>query len=167
MQAVFPAFESLSTRLIAAFMPLVKGSQAEVMAVTADLDLSLSQGRILLELEKADEALAVNDIAARISLSIAATGRAIDALHRSGLLTRREDGTDRRIKRISLTQSGASIIAEIVQVKRQVTDRFVAALTDDERIALEGAVATIAALTAKHFQAAKGSLASVTPAQEP
>jgi hypothetical protein len=60
-----------------AFLPLIKGSQAEIMAVTADLDLTLSQGRILLELERTGEALAVNDLASRISLSIAAAGWAI------------------------------------------------------------------------------------------
>jgi hypothetical protein len=68
-----------------AFLPLIKGSQAEIMAITADLDLTLSQGRILLELERTGEALAVNDLSSRISLSIAAAGLAIDALYRSGL----------------------------------------------------------------------------------
>jgi DNA-binding MarR family transcriptional regulator len=60
-----------------ALLPLIKGSQAAIMAVTADLDLTLSPGRILLELERTGEALAVNDLASRISLSIAAAGRAL------------------------------------------------------------------------------------------
>ena len=152
---------------MAALLPLIKGSHAKVMGVTAELDLTLSQGRILFELERAGKALAVNDLASRISLSIAAAGRAIDALYRSGLLTRREDDIDRRIKRISLTDRGSAVIAEIQEVRRQVVERFVAALTDDERIALEGAVATIAALTSAHFPAVAGSSGTVSPPQEP
>jgi DNA-binding MarR family transcriptional regulator len=136
------------------------------MAVTADLDLTLSQGRILLELERTGEALAGNDLASRISLSIAAAGRAIDALYRSGLLTRREDEIDRRIKRIGLTDRGSIVIAEILHVRRQVAERFVSDLNDDERIALEGAVATIAALTPAHFRAICGSCDSTSSSKE-
>lgn len=121
------------------------------MAATADLDLTLSQCRILFELERAGEDLPVNDLAARISLSIAATGRAIDSLYRSEVLTRREDEIDRRVKRIGLTSHGRSVIAKIMQVRRQGAERLVAALNDAERTALEQAVETISTLIAIHL----------------
>ncbi len=141
----------LAARLMEAFVPMFKGSQAEIMAATADLDLTLSQCRILLELERAEEDLPVNDLAARISLSIAAAGRAIDALYRSGVLTRREDDVDRRIKRIGLTDRGRSVIATIMQVRKQGAERLVAALNDTEYAALEEAVETIATLISAHL----------------
>ena len=150
-----------------AFLPIIKGSQAEIMAVAADLDLTLSQGRILLELERAGEDLAVNDLAARISLSMAATGRAIDALYRAGLLTRREDDLDRRIKRIGLTDRGHSTITTIMQARRQVAENFVAALNEAERAALEAAVTTIAALTSTHLPLLHGSCDSAASEREP
>jgi len=151
MQTKLSRSDALAAKLILAFLPVFKGSQAEIMAATADLDLTLSQCRILLELERAGEALPVNDLAVRISLSIAATGRAIDMLHRSGILTRREDDVDRRIKRIGLTDKGLSVIATITQVRNQGAERFVAALNDSEQAALEVAVGTIASLISTHL----------------
>jgi DNA-binding MarR family transcriptional regulator len=112
------------------------------------------------------EKLAVNDFASRISLAIAA-GRAIDALYRSGPLTRREDEIDRRIERIGLTDRGSIVIAEILHVRQQVAERFGSDLNDDERIALEGAVATIAALTSAHFPVIRGSCDSTSSSKEP
>ena len=152
---------------MAAFLPLIRGSQAEILAVTADLDLTLSQGRILLELERAGEGLAVHDLASCISLSMAATGRAVDALYRSGLLTRREDTIDRRIKRIGLTDHGRAVLTEIMQVRWRTAERFVAMLSDDERVALESAVTTIAALTAVHLPITHGSSDTASSAEQP
>jgi hypothetical protein len=42
--------QSLSQRLIAAIMPLMKGSQAEVMSATAEFELTMSQLRMLFVL---------------------------------------------------------------------------------------------------------------------
>jgi DNA-binding MarR family transcriptional regulator len=166
MQTNLSESGELATRLMEAVMPLMKDRQAEIMAVTADFDLTLSQGRILFELGLAGEDLAVNDLATRISLSIAATTRAIDALFRSGLLSRREDDIDRRVKRIGLTSRGHEIIGKILRAKRQTVERFVARLTDDERTALEAAVATIGALTSAYFPATR-DLCDAAPSREP
>lgn len=141
---------TLSGRLIAAMMPLVKGSQAEVVAATAEFDLTLTQLRILFMLEHAGSDLAVNVLAEGVGLSMAATGRAADAMVRSGLLTRREDDSDRRIKRIGLTAAGRKPILQISRVRRRAVDRFVARLDATEHAALEQAVATLDALVAKH-----------------
>jgi DNA-binding MarR family transcriptional regulator len=159
--------QTLAARLLEAFLPLIKGSQAEVMAVTAELDLSLSQLRILFELERTGKDLAVNDLAERISLSMAAAGRAIDALFRSGLLSRREDENDRRIKRIGLTDRGRSIIAEIMRLRHQTAERFVNALNAEERADLEKAVATVAALIAAHSPAIHGECCTPSSSKEP
>ncbi|NHO32160.1 MarR family winged helix-turn-helix transcriptional regulator [Acetobacter fallax] len=148
-----PPDETLATRLMDALKPLVRNNQAEIMALTAELDLTLSQGRILLELSKAEEDLANTDIATRITLSVAATTRAVDALYRSGLVTRREDEADRRIKRIGLTNQGRAIISAIMEIKRRSVERFIAALSSDERTALDAAVNTIATLTATRWPA--------------
>ena len=43
-----------------------------------------------------------------MGLSPAATGRAVDALVRAGLVTRRDDDADRRVKRLALTHDGHS-----------------------------------------------------------
>jgi DNA-binding MarR family transcriptional regulator len=151
MHASSSSRDPLADRLITALTPLLKGGQAEVMAATSEFDLTLSQLRMLFVLENAEQDLAVNELAERVSLSVAAAGRAIDGMVRAGLMSRREDDSDRRIKRIGLTDSGRQAIARISDARRLSTERFVARLSAAERAALEGALETISALAAEHM----------------
>jgi DNA-binding MarR family transcriptional regulator len=145
--------DPLVAALIMAIFPLLKDSQTEVMTATAEFDLTLSQLRMLFVLDKARTDLAVNELADQVSLSMAAAGRAVDGLFRTGLLSRREDPLDRRIKRIGLTDAGKRAIEQIGAARRHSVERFVDALNETERAALTAAVATLGALTRKHFPA--------------
>jgi len=148
-----PDMDPLVVALIMAVAPLIKDSQTEVMTITAELDLTLSQLRMLFALDRARTDLAVNELADQVSLSMAAAGRAVDGLVRGGLLSRREDPLDRRIKRIGLTAAGKRAIDQIGAARRHSVERFVDALNETERAALTAAVATLGALTRKHFPA--------------
>lgn len=55
MQKKSQPVEMLAAKLMEAFVPMFKGSQSEIMAATADLDLTLSQCRIIFELDRAGE----------------------------------------------------------------------------------------------------------------
>jgi DNA-binding MarR family transcriptional regulator len=143
--------DSLAHRLIAAIMPLMKGSQAEVMAATAEFDLTLTQLRMMFVLERAGQDLAVNELAESVVLSVAAAGRAVDAMVRVGLLSRREDDIDRRIKRIALTAAGHKAIARIGLARSRAVATFVRKLDAQERAALDAAVVTLGALTSAHI----------------
>lgn len=158
--------DTLAGRLIASMMPLVKGSQAEVVTATAEFDLTLTQLRILFLLEHAGHDLAVNVLADGVGLSMAATGRAVDAMVRTSLLSRREDESDRRIKRIGLTAAGRKPIVQISRARRQAVDRFVAKLDATEHAALDNAVATLGALIAKHI-APPGAAGATASCAEP
>ena len=151
---------ALAARLVEAILPLIRDSQAEIMAVTAELELTLSQQRIVFELRQAGAPLAVNDVAERISLSLPATGRAIDALYRSGMVSRREDEADRRIKRIALTELGHATMARVAQVRQRAVEHFVAGLTVEQCAELDAAVAVLATLTSSRFPAFDGGCAS-------
>ena len=151
MHKIPPGMDPLAVDLLNAIVPLIKGSQPEVMAATDEFDLTLSQLRMLFVLDHADVDLAVNELADRVSLSMAAAGRAADALVRSGLLSRREDDIDRRVKRIALTVAGRAAIEKIGAARRLATERFVRALGDADRTALAAAVATLTRLTHAHF----------------
>jgi len=163
------ANDSLAHRLIAAIMPLMKGSQAEVMSATAEFELTMTQLRMLFVLEHAGRDMAVNELAEQVGLSMAATGRAVDIVVRTGLLSRREDESDRRIKRIGLTESGRAAIVQIGQARRRAVEAFVAKLDADERAALDAAVATLGALTSLHLPLPSGihapSSCAVTPSK--
>jgi DNA-binding MarR family transcriptional regulator len=138
-------------------MPLIKDSQAGVATVMAGFDLTFSQLRMLWILDHAGSDLAVNELAEQVSLSLPAAGRAVDGMVRVGLLTRREDEVDRRIKRIGLAEPGRAALEKIGRARGQSADRFVVALSDEERTALAGALATLGALTRKHFAVPTGT----------
>src|SRR4051794_26534307 len=72
----------------------------DAFQAVADLDLSLSQVRALMVLDHHGP-LTVGALAAHVGLSQPATSRAVEALQRSGLVTRAEDLVDRRVKRVA------------------------------------------------------------------
>lgn len=148
-------------------MPLIKGSQAEVMSATVEFELSMTQLRMLFVLEHAGCDMAVNELAEQVGLSMAATGRAVDIVVRTGLLSRREDESDRRIKRIGLTESGRAAIVQIGQARRRAVEAFVARLDAGERAALDAAVATLGALTSLHLPVPGGTHAPLSCAVTP
>lgn len=153
---VNPAADSidpLASQLAGAVLTLMKGSQHEAMEIMAELDLSLSQLRILFILDHTEQDLAVNQFADRLSLSMAATGRAIDGLHRGGLVSRREDAVDRRVKRIALTDAGTAATGRIAAVRVRSVQRIVDALSPAEREQLEAAATTLSTVLANHLPA--------------
>ena len=111
----------------------------------------MTQLRMLFVLEQAGRDMAVNELAEQVGVSMAATGRAVDIVVRTGLLSRREDESDRRIKRIGLTESGRAAIVQIGLARRRAVEAFVAKLDPDERAALDAAVATLGELTTRHL----------------
>ena len=83
-----------------------------------DFDFSLPQLAVLLLLEDADE-LTVKRVAALLKRSISATSRLLDQLVVRGLVSRHEDGRDRRSKLVALTQPGR-IFMEMVEQRHVV-----------------------------------------------
>src|SRR6187402_4007894 len=160
MHKLPPGTHPLAAELMGVLMPLIKDSQAGVAAVMAGFDLTFSQLRMLWILDHAGSDLAVNELAEQVSLSLPAAGRAVDGMVRIGLLTRREDEVDRRIKRIGLAEPGRETLEKIGRARGQSADRFVEALSKEEQAALAGALATLGALTRKHFAAPTGASCS-------
>jgi DNA-binding MarR family transcriptional regulator len=143
--------DALTGRLCGTLMHLFKGGNHGAMNAIGEYELTLSQLRALFVLENSEHDLAVNEIADQVGLSMAAMGRAIDALHKNGLVQRREDEADRRIKRITLTEQGATAIERIGQARMAGIRTFVDQLDEQERDQLTAAVDTLDALTAKHL----------------
>jgi DNA-binding MarR family transcriptional regulator len=153
MQVDHLSGDPLATRFFEVLVRMVKGSQHQAMAITADYDLTLTQLRLLHVLDHAAQALPVSALGDAVELSVAATGRAVDALHRSGLVSRTEDQADRRIKRIALSDAGIDALDRITRARFSAVSDFVDALNADERAALDGAVGTLAELASRHLPA--------------
>ena len=119
---------------------LMRSTQGDVFDLAGELDLTLSQLRVLYVLAPAEDAPALGGLASAVGLSIAATGRAVDALVRSGYVSRAEDAADRRIKRHALTAEGRRAMERLAEARRAGVRRFVATLDDADRERLAAAL---------------------------
>lgn len=143
--------DPVAARLAGVMLAIMKGNQNEVMQVTAEFDLSLSQLRALFVLDHASGPLAVNQLADALGLSMPATGRAVDALHRTGLVSRNEDAVDRRVKRIALSETGQGVLTRIAEARAAAVQNLFSRLTPAELAAVTAATDTLDEIVAKHL----------------
>lgn len=113
---LFGVLDEFVTRVMSA-------SEPESMDALVALDLSFSQVRMLFVLSWSDD-LPINELAERLSLSVATTGRNVDQLVTQGLVHRREDESDRRIKRVSLSEAGRTVATTHIECKRDHLRKF-------------------------------------------
>ena len=109
-------------------MRLLGMGESESMDTLVAMDLSFSQVRALFVL-----AIAINEVAECLRMSVAAAGRNIDQLVCQELVLRREDPEDRRIKRVSLTESGRSLVSRHLEDKRDELRAFAGRLDQPDR----------------------------------
>jgi DNA-binding MarR family transcriptional regulator len=62
---------------------------------------------------------------------------------RNGLVTRRDDDQDRRVKRLALTDDGLAAVGRITEARVAGLARLVDHLDDDQRAALSSALAPL------------------------
>lgn len=123
----------------------MRTAQSEVFQVVEELELSMTQLKILHILDGADRELTPSELAQFVGLSPAAAGRAVDAMTRAGIVSRREDDTDRRVKRLALTEVGSTAVARITAARLQGLNRVVQTLDPAQRAALSAALAPLLA----------------------
>jgi DNA-binding MarR family transcriptional regulator len=145
MQATAVSAAQLTGELADFLRLAIRPGQDEALRLAAELDLSMSQLRALFVLDGNDAELAVNELAERIGLSMAATGRALDHLVRTDLVSRREDQDDRRVKRIAITPRGRRAMSGLARAKRAGLRRFADGLDHAERERLSQAIAPVLA----------------------
>jgi DNA-binding MarR family transcriptional regulator len=144
--------EQLAGELARFIGQVMKGDQSELIALIAELDLTMPQMRGLFVLAAADRGLALTELAPSMGLSVAAAGRAVDGLVRHGFVVRSEDPLDRRIKRLSLTDEGSATLTRVMEARLVGLRRFAASLGDPERAALSTALAAVF----EHWDAQRG-----------
>lgn len=124
---------------------LKKIGEAHAMEIAAGMDLSFSQLCMLFILDESETDPALHELADRLKLSVAATGRAVDVLAKQGLVSRREDEHDRRVKRVVIEPPGAQLLLKFAEAHEDALRRFASQLTDQEREHLFNALAPILA----------------------
>jgi DNA-binding MarR family transcriptional regulator len=148
MQRVGVNADQLADELADFLRLAIRPGQDEALRVAAELDLSMSQLRVLFLLDGDERDFAVNELAEMIGLSVGATSRAVDHLVRAGLVSRREGHVDRRMKRIAITAKGKHAMVGLATAKRAGLRRFAAGLEDTEREEMSRALAPVLARAA-------------------
>jgi DNA-binding MarR family transcriptional regulator len=123
----------------------MKAAHGDIFDVIEELGVTLTQFKIMHLLEYAGGEATPSDLARTIGLSPAATGRAADALTRQGILLRRDDVADRRVKWLSLTDTGRKALGHVTAARTKAVARLTEALSPDERTALSEALAPLLA----------------------
>ena len=125
---------------------VLEHSNRDFFRAVEELDLSFSQTKIVMSFGGGpdDEPRSIKAIADRFGLSLPAASRAVDALLKRGLVTRKEDPDDRRSKLIDLTDEGRAITRRLFELRVAGIQDFVATLTPDERSRLAAALEPIA-----------------------
>ncbi|RAY16648.1 MarR family transcriptional regulator [Actinomadura craniellae] len=143
MKGTSSSADRLAEGLFALFTYLKASSRDDAFQRVMELDLSMSQVRTLFFVESVPHDPALHEVAGGIGLSVAAAGRAADALVRIGLAERHEDPSDRRVKRITLTPAGRDLVERLTLAHREDLRRFAESLTETERAALADALVPV------------------------
>lgn len=140
-----PASESDLVRALEAFLRQLSCTKTDSdLRSMVEHDLSISQFRCLILLGRhADDALPINELADRLDLTLATAGRNVDRLVAHGLVERREDPDDRRVRLVSLSDTGRTIMTEIDEARHTAVRAFARSLDPTDRDRLAAALAPI------------------------
>ena len=138
--AVIATETAFAEDLYALLVYLNKSCSSDLFAAMSHLDLSMTQLKLLHQLELADHELTLKEAAESVLLSLPAASRTVDDLVRRGLLERHEDSDDRRMKRVRVTEEGRRVTRQVSEARLAGLEQFAQTLTPDERRTLGGAL---------------------------
>lgn len=116
----------------------------DLINLSHEFELSFSQMKALHFMHEAAD-LSVKELGEKLGLSLAAMSRAADELVQRGLLDRTEDPSDRRIKRLRLTEDGRELVQKMRELRMAGFEHFVSTLSSKERTLLAKALDPILA----------------------
>ena len=128
--------KALAADLYALISHVHKHCNADLFAAVGELELSLSQIKLLHHLDDYPTALTLKQGAEAVHVSLPAASRLVEDLVHRGFIERHEDVEDRRMKRIQLTNQGREVIARLNAARLTGLEHFVVGLSAAERQAL-------------------------------
>jgi len=96
------------------------------------LNVTRSQWWVLAYLSRHD-GMIQTDLANVLELGKAALGSLVDRIEAAGLVVRRADDIDRRVKRIYLSPAGSQLIKEMRVLSNDLSERVLEGLDEDQR----------------------------------
>ena len=83
-------------------------------------EMTFPQWRALVILGGSDDGARIGEVAARVGVTLPATGRLLRRLERRGLVSLAVDPDDRRATRARLSDTGQAVLGEILERRRAV-----------------------------------------------
>lgn len=138
-----PPRDDLAADLYALVVFLHKNCNADLFEAMGLLELTITQIKLLHQLELTTRELTLKEAAELVPVSLPAASRTVDDLVRRGMIERHEDAEDRRMKRIRLTDAGRAVIARLNAARLNGFEQFTETLNEDERRVLAGALSKL------------------------
>jgi DNA-binding MarR family transcriptional regulator len=123
---------------------LLTSSSRDFFSAIEEAGLTFTQVKCLNLLADAPEPLPQGALSETLGLSGPAISRAVDGLVQRGEVKRTEDQRDRRSKILTVSARGRRSLDRLIAIRLAAIKRFVAGLTEEERVALSAGVAPIA-----------------------
>lgn len=138
-----PNRKALTRDMYALASYLMRTANVGTFNTIAELDLSFTQLKALCALEMDGEERSVKALADSLGVSLPAMSRAVDGLFERGLVDRKEDPTDRRMKQVRITTAGRTAPRALNEARLSALQELMGSLADDEARALESALGLI------------------------
>ncbi|MHB8533675.1 MAG: MarR family winged helix-turn-helix transcriptional regulator [Solirubrobacteraceae bacterium] len=151
MQATGADQETLARDMYALAAYMMRSANAATFEVLGELDLSFTQIKTLCALEDDPDGSpvarerSVKGLADSLGISLAAMSRAVDGLFERGLVSREEDPSDRRMKRVRLTAAGHEVPRALNDGRLSALHELVSSLEEEQADALGRALSLIVA----------------------
>jgi DNA-binding MarR family transcriptional regulator len=143
VQATATDRQALAGDLFALASYLMRRANVGTFNAIAELDLSFTQIKTLCALEADAAERSVKALADDLGVSLPAMSRAVDGLYERGLVGREEDPSDRRMKRVRLTEAGHRVPRLLNESRLTALSELIGALGEDEAGALHDALRLI------------------------
>jgi DNA-binding MarR family transcriptional regulator len=133
----------LARQLAGLFHCMANANNRDFLPEISELDLSLTQLKMLSPLDESGDPLSVKELAERLGISLPTASRAVDGLVKRKLVERAEDRADRRVRRVALTGRGRRIVERIIAIRIAALERLIDSFDEEQRDKLADALASL------------------------
>jgi DNA-binding MarR family transcriptional regulator len=134
---------ALAAGMLDLWRQILKGSTRDLYRLLAELDLSMTQLKLLHVLLECRAEISVKELGEELNMSLPNASRTVDALLQRGLVERREDEQDRRVKRVGATDEARRVIDRVDTARLQGLEAWAAELSPVQRQALLDALSLL------------------------
>jgi DNA-binding MarR family transcriptional regulator len=133
----------LAAELMDLWRVILKGSTRDLYKLLAEADLSMTQLKLLHVLVECETEISVKELAEQLAMSLPNASRTVDHLLQRGLVERRGDEHDRRVKRVRVSDKARVLIDRVDTARLQGLEAWAAGLSPVQRAKLLDALSDL------------------------